>query len=76
MPLSSKLRAEYVELINQALDAIPMLKPTDFRTAVVDLQKILGRSASEEGGSDFNPPFKNDIATAENFRVSLCEPMT
>ena len=47
MPLSSKLRAEYIELINQALDSIPMLKPADFGAAVRDLGKIL---ASTSGG--------------------------
>ena len=41
MPLSSKLRADYIEMINQALDAIPMEKPADFRLAANELEKII-----------------------------------
>jgi len=58
MTLSSKLRAEYVELINQALDTIPMLKSADFRTAVVNLKKII---SSASGAIDFDPEFKESM---------------
>src|SRR3990167_174005 len=62
MPLSSKLRAEYVELINQALDTIPMLKPADFETAVCDLEKILARSTL-----DFDPQLKEHMETVREY---------
>lgn len=57
MPLSSKLRAEYAELINQALDAVPITKPSDFRTVAENLEKIL---SNERGGVEpnFDPNFK------------------
>lgn len=41
MPLSSKLRAEYAELINQALDAIPVTRPADFRNIATILDQML-----------------------------------
>src|SRR3990167_4907138 len=68
MPLSSKLRAEYVELINQALDTIPMLKPADFGTAVRDLEKILA-STSGGGTLDFDPQLKESMETVHEYYI-------
>lgn len=40
-PLSNRHRAEYIEMINAALDAIPMEQASDFTVAATELEKIV-----------------------------------
>lgn len=49
MGFSSKLKADYIELINKELDSLPIINVNDFKTISEELNKILQYSNNKEG---------------------------
>ena len=66
-----RVRADYEDMINAALNAIPMKQESDFRTAVNDLEKIL-RVTIDGGTPDFDPALKASMETVYEY-ITLSE---
>lgn len=62
-----RVRADYEDMINAALDAIPMLQLTDFETVIIDLQKILANA--EGDAANFNSKLKDSIETVYEYYI-------
>lgn len=61
-----RVRADYEDMINAALDAIPMEQQSDFRTAVHDLEKIL-KMTTGGGTLDFDSALKASMETVYEY---------
>lgn len=70
MPLSKKFRADYIEMINQALDAIPIEKPADFALVISELEKIT-HCANKGGAPEFDAQFNENMQSVYDYYVDV-----